>query len=463
MNNQSDRKSELLEFGHVMKRDWNDRARRDAKWFINTLRFQQTDREFDQSGAVEVERLVLADLDTLTQGRDPKTLRLLEIGCGAGRMTRHLASVFGAVVGVDVSGEMISQAGDRLAGVANVQLHETSGVDFAIFPDESFDVVLSAYVFQHVPSVDVIESNIRDAWRVLKPGGVLKFQTNSITALDFVETEKDTWIGATYTENEIRRFALEEGAKLISLFGAGTQYCWTTIGKSVGRRCGAASKTQPRIEFYGCTADALNKQIPLGGDLASLTVIASGLDRETADCNSVIIEVGCHPAMPRYLGPIGRNFEDVLRRELGESLEALTQIEIEVPQGLESGVNQVRLCASGGIFSAPIEVEFYENLPTPPKIGTIMNALDDGTDVYARGEKSKLKILVEGLNEAADTGNVRVQFGDRVVKPSFVGFLSGNGLYRVDTQLPDGAARGRTEVRIYFGNLQSDPVELVIL
>src|SRR5689334_19247025 len=113
---------ELQEYAFLMKHDWDDRARHDAKWFINTLRFQQTDEEFDQTGAFEVNRLVTVDLPLLTQWRDPKSLRVLEIGCGAGRMTKHLANLFGEVVGVDVSGEMVGQAKERLRDASNVQL-----------------------------------------------------------------------------------------------------------------------------------------------------------------------------------------------------------------------------------------------------------------------------------------------------------------------------------------------------
>src|SRR5262244_981862 len=164
--------SEKIEqFVAVMKRDWDERARQDAKWYINTLRRQQSEAEFDQTGVVEVDRLVLADLPLLVRGRNPRALRLLEIGCGAGRMTRHLAETFGEVVGIDVSGEMIRQARERLAGIENVQLYETNGFDFANFPDGHFDLILSIYVFQHVPSIDVIESNILAAWRGLAPGG----------------------------------------------------------------------------------------------------------------------------------------------------------------------------------------------------------------------------------------------------------------------------------------------------
>ncbi|MGH9852140.1 MAG: class I SAM-dependent methyltransferase, partial [Blastocatellia bacterium] len=445
----------LQDFAQAMKRDWDERALKDAKWFINSLRLDQSEEEFDQSGVVEIERLVLADLPLLAQGRDPKSLRVLEIGCGAGRMTKHLAAVFGEVAGVDVSGEMIRQARTRLAGIANARLYETSGVDFAIFPDEGFDLILSAYVFQHVPSAEVIVSNIREAWRVLKPGGVFKFQTNGVTAAVFEQAEKDTWAGASFPESEIRRFARKVGAQLISVFGGSTQYCWTTIRKRVTLATARSTDPQrPRIEFFGRTVDALNKTIPTKGERASLTIIASGLDRELVDCNSASVVINDLAVAARYVGPIGRNFEDALESEFGDQPGHLTQIEIGVPTGVPTGVAKVRLQIGEVSFSEPIESEFVSE-QLIPKIGTVMNARDHGTDIYARGEKSRLKIVVEGLDETASVENVRVQIGEQIIQPDGVSFHPGNAIYEVDTQLPEDVAPGSAQLRIHFGGLQS--------
>src|SRR5262249_52891321 len=152
-------------------------------------------------------------------------------------------------------------------GIENVQLYETNGFDFANFPDGHFDLILSIYVFQHVPSIDVIESNILDAWRVLAPGGIFKFQTSGITSYELEQVEKNTWSGAPFPEEKIRQIARNQGAQLIGIFGAGTQYCWTIIRKRMEQVSG---EQQPRIEFFGRTQDAMNKRIPIGGDQASL-------------------------------------------------------------------------------------------------------------------------------------------------------------------------------------------------
>ncbi|MGE3434878.1 MAG: class I SAM-dependent methyltransferase [Blastocatellales bacterium] len=459
MSNTIAGKNDLRSFADAMKRDWDERARQDAKWFINSLRQHQSEEEFDETGVIEVGRLVLADLPLLTDGRDPKTLRVLEIGCGAGRMTKHLASIFGDVTGVDVSGEMIRQARARLAGIGNARFHETNGVDFAIYADEEFDLILSAYVFQHVPSAEVIASNIRDGWRVLKPGGAFKFQTNSVVSRDCEQAEKDTWAGAIFPESQIRGFALEAGGRLISIFGAGTQYCWTTIRKRVSRDAGAAALTQPRIVFFGRTVDALAKTIPTEGGEASLTVIVSGpdrdgLDRERVDCNSARVVINDDAVEARYAGPIGRNFEDALKAQFGDQLDHLVQVEIGIPPGVQSGAAKVRLQVDGLSTSDPIEIEFV-SVQSLPKIGTVMNAHDDGTDIRARGEKSRLRILVEGLNDTADVENVRALIGGRIVKPDRVSYHPRNAIYSVEAQMPDTIASGSTDLKICFGDLQS--------
>ncbi len=91
-----------------MRSEWDARARDDAYYYVHSGKHDQTEADFAASGVDSVAVCVLADLSTLTQDRDPRKLRLLELGCGIGRMTRPLADVFGEVVGVDVSVEMTS-------------------------------------------------------------------------------------------------------------------------------------------------------------------------------------------------------------------------------------------------------------------------------------------------------------------------------------------------------------------
>src|SRR5258706_8267518 len=99
--------------GEKMREDWDQRARDNAFHFIADGKVSRSEGDFYESGRLTVEGDILSDLGNICQGRDPKQMRVLEVGCGAGRVTHALAQVFGEVHAVDVSGEMI-----RIAEIA---------------------------------------------------------------------------------------------------------------------------------------------------------------------------------------------------------------------------------------------------------------------------------------------------------------------------------------------------------
>ncbi|MBF0543651.1 MAG: class I SAM-dependent methyltransferase [Candidatus Riflebacteria bacterium] len=115
----------------------------------------------------------------------------------------------------------------------NVTFTETNGVDFHNFQDEFFDFIFSTYVYQHVLSSNVIEANLTDAYRVLKPGGVFKSQTNGVTNEEFRLITKDTWTGDTFSEIAVRSLAVKLGAQMLSVLGSDTQYCWSVWRKAL--------------------------------------------------------------------------------------------------------------------------------------------------------------------------------------------------------------------------------------
>ncbi|MBO0800105.1 MAG: hypothetical protein J2P31_14890, partial [Blastocatellia bacterium] len=80
--------NDLQYFALEMRRDWDERAQRNAKWFINPYKLEQSEAEFDETGRRDVKAAILDKLDQMAPNRDPRQLRLLEIGCGIGRMTK---------------------------------------------------------------------------------------------------------------------------------------------------------------------------------------------------------------------------------------------------------------------------------------------------------------------------------------------------------------------------------------
>ena len=96
--------------------------------------------------------------------------RVLEIGAGTGAVLHALQARGCDVQGVELRQDLIDEA-RRWFGPLPIQL--ATGVELQ-FPDESFDVVMSFDVFEHIPDSDRHLQSVR---RVLRTGGAYLIQT----------------------------------------------------------------------------------------------------------------------------------------------------------------------------------------------------------------------------------------------------------------------------------------------
>lgn len=208
-----------------MQEDWDARARENARHYVATGKTDWTDDEFFESGRRTVEEEILTDMINICQGRDPRQMRVLEIGCGAGRVTRALAAVFGEVYGVDVSGEMVRRAREALTDSPNAFVYQNNGKDLSVLPQGLlFDFAFSSIVFQHIPSREIIENYVREVWHRLRPGSLFKFQVQGDSSL--TTSPDDTWLGAPFSDQQAVEMAIRCGFEPRYRHGAGGQYFW---------------------------------------------------------------------------------------------------------------------------------------------------------------------------------------------------------------------------------------------
>jgi ubiquinone/menaquinone biosynthesis C-methylase UbiE len=92
----------------------------------------------------------------------------VEIGCGAGRVTRSLAQSFATVTATDVSDEMLALARD--ACPSNAELIRVDATEVPL-GDASADAAYTAYVLQHLAEPEHVIAYLREIFRVLRPGG----------------------------------------------------------------------------------------------------------------------------------------------------------------------------------------------------------------------------------------------------------------------------------------------------
>ena len=207
-----------------MAQDWDARARENARYYVATGKEDWTDEEFFASGERAVEEQILNDMPNICQGRDYRKLRVIEIGCGAGRITRALAARFGEVHAVDVSGEMVALASKALAAVPNAFVYQNNGKDLGVLPPGPYDFAFSTIVFQHIPSREVIYSYVREVHRLLRPGALFKFQVQGDSSLE--TSPDDTWLGVPFTDADAVEMAEQCGFEPRYRHGAGDQYFW---------------------------------------------------------------------------------------------------------------------------------------------------------------------------------------------------------------------------------------------
>lgn len=160
-----------------MRRDWDERARKDAYFYIATWEKDWNPQRFFESGEADVHRFVDPALQRL--GFLPQGKTMLEIGSGVGRMTRSFARRFARVIALDVSPEMLRQGRALHEDHGNILWLQGDGTGFSMIAENQIDFVFSYIVLHHLPSTSLALGYIQEILRVLKPGGVFLFEFNS--------------------------------------------------------------------------------------------------------------------------------------------------------------------------------------------------------------------------------------------------------------------------------------------
>jgi ubiquinone/menaquinone biosynthesis C-methylase UbiE len=207
-----------------MRLDWDERAMTNARYFVGTGKEVWSDEEFYGSGQQTLERHIMTDLPDICQGMRPENMKVLEIGCGAGRVTRALAKFFGEVHAVDVSSEMVRWARQAVSTFPNAFIYQNNGMDLSVVSVEPFDFAFSCLVFQHIPCKEIIQNYVREVHRLLRPGALFKFQSQG--NMDINLKHLDTWVGMPFSETQVIAMAEQCGFESRYRHGVGGQEFW---------------------------------------------------------------------------------------------------------------------------------------------------------------------------------------------------------------------------------------------
>ena len=99
--------------------------------------------------------------------------KVLDFGCGNGRLVGFLENDYQELVGVDISQKLIDTATEKYSNEKTKFFKVDPELSKLPFEDNSFDVIFSIAVFHHLPSKDYRLQMAKELYRVLRPQGKL--------------------------------------------------------------------------------------------------------------------------------------------------------------------------------------------------------------------------------------------------------------------------------------------------
>jgi trans-aconitate 2-methyltransferase len=151
--------------------------------------------------------------------------RVLDAGCGSGRVTELLAERLpdGRVVALDASASMVEASSERLARFGDRVEYVVADLGQPLPLAEPVDAILSTATFHWVPDHDALFANLA---AVLRPGGWLVAQCggagNIASIRAILATIGDGWLGSPHYETP------EDTARRLRASGFVDIECWLT-------------------------------------------------------------------------------------------------------------------------------------------------------------------------------------------------------------------------------------------
>jgi SAM-dependent methyltransferase len=253
------------QWARLMRRDWDERARKDAFHYIASWRKGWDVESFLCSGEQDYQRLVAPTMERC--GIIPGGRSMLELGCGAGRMTGSFARRWERAYAFDISREMLGKARQIHSRAQNIVWLLSNGTDLNCVATGTIDFIFSYLMLQHLPDEELVKCYIGEMLRVLQPGGAALFQYNggivptmnwrgraawkvvdSLWSLGMTgwsraaatafggdpEIAGKTWRGPSVCDERIAEYVRGAGGEVREMTGQGTPIAWCCAVKAEG-------------------------------------------------------------------------------------------------------------------------------------------------------------------------------------------------------------------------------------
>ena len=182
-------------------------------WFNRPDQIQHYAKECEEA-PTEAEQHLLSTM--------PRQGSVLDVGCGAGRISFILAGQGYRVTGIDVSSGLLQLARQNAIDKGlTISFLQNEGADLP-FPDGAFDSAVVFKVLCYLPTRELRSVFLKELHRVLKPGGSC-ILTQHIVPDEFQDDGRDEH----FAKSEVARFSILERGDHLPL-GVGYVH-WFTV------------------------------------------------------------------------------------------------------------------------------------------------------------------------------------------------------------------------------------------
>ena len=172
--------------------DWNARAKKYGALEISSFGTDSYKKFAEFFGYVLAQRII-------NHLKIDKSDTILDLGCGPGKITKHIIGVCKKIIAVDGSDVMLAEAKKVIYPKSKIQYYQKIE-DLSGIKNDMIDKAFSYAVFIHLPE-DVQYSYISEIIRVLKPGGIALIHVRYKQKL---ERYIRTFSGVSFNESRLK-------------------------------------------------------------------------------------------------------------------------------------------------------------------------------------------------------------------------------------------------------------------
>lgn len=214
-------------------RFWDARGREDARRYSVPGGARIDEQTFDDAGDA-----VLHALETTLGWSAEDAGLVLDLGCGAGRVTKALAARADEVVAVDIAPRMLDAARTRVGPTDTVRYLNAEAGDLDELPAASVDAALVLGVLTHLPTVKLAAAALYELGRILAPGAAAAFDVRAAAPALVLPGEDDLpphvaghplWRGIAVDLETLAALAHQADLVVERIEGSGTPRCLVLV------------------------------------------------------------------------------------------------------------------------------------------------------------------------------------------------------------------------------------------